>query len=45
MPSAQVWKDRHEDINSFEHHLHRNGARIVKLFLHVSKEEQKRRFL
>jgi PPK2 family polyphosphate:nucleotide phosphotransferase len=45
VPSAQVWQDRYEDINSFEHHLHRNGTRIVKLFLHVSKEEQKRRFL
>jgi len=45
VPSAQVWKDRYEDINSFEHHLQRNGTRIVKLFLHVSNEEQKRRFL
>ena len=45
MPSAQVWQDRYEDINSFEHHLQRNGTQIVKLFLHVSKEEQKRRFL
>jgi len=45
VPSAQVWKDRYEDINDFEHHLHRSGTRIVKLFLHVSKDEQKRRFL
>jgi PPK2 family polyphosphate:nucleotide phosphotransferase len=44
-PPAEVWRDRYEDINSFERHLSRNGTRIVKLFLHVSKEEQKRRFL
>jgi polyphosphate kinase 2 (PPK2 family) len=45
VPSARVWRDRYEDINAFEHHLQRNGTRIVKLFLHVSKDEQKRRFL
>ena len=43
--SDQVWRQRYDDINAFEHHLHRNGTRIVKIFLHVSKEEQKRRFL
>ncbi|MGP0029270.1 MAG: polyphosphate kinase 2 family protein [Acidimicrobiales bacterium] len=42
---SRVWQHRYEDINAFEHHLHRNGTRIVKIFLHVSKEEQKRRFL
>jgi PPK2 family polyphosphate:nucleotide phosphotransferase len=42
---ANLWKKRFEDVNAFEHHLHRNGTRIVKVFLHVSKEEQKRRFL
>ncbi len=45
VPSAQVWRDRYEDINGFERHLHRNGTRIVKIFLHVSRDEQKRRFL
>ena len=40
-----VWSDRYEDINAFERHLHRNGTRIVKIFLHLSQEEQKRRFL
>ena len=40
-----VWSERYEDINAFEHHLHRNGTRIVKIFLHVSRDEQKRRFL
>ncbi len=41
----KLWSKRYEDINAFEHHLHRNGTRIVKLFLHVSKEEQKKRLL
>ena len=41
----KLWLDRYEDINSFEHHLVRNGTRIVKFFLHVSGEEQKRRLL
>jgi PPK2 family polyphosphate:nucleotide phosphotransferase len=41
----QFWADRMEDINAFERHLARNGTKIVKLFLHVSKEEQKRRFM
>ena len=45
VPGDQVWRQRYEDINTFERHLHRNGARIVKIFLHVSQEEQKRRFL
>ncbi len=40
-----LWAKRHEDINAFERHLHRNGTRIVKLFLHVSKEEQRKRLL
>lgn len=39
------WADRYEDINAFEHHLDRNGTRIVKFFLHVSKDEQHRRFM
>ncbi len=42
---ASFWAERHEDINAFERHLDRNGTKIVKLFLHVSKQEQKRRFL
>jgi PPK2 family polyphosphate:nucleotide phosphotransferase len=42
---ADLWKKRYEDVNAFEHHLHRNGTRIVKVFLHVSKDEQRRRFL
>ena len=42
---TQFWADRYEDINVFEKHLHRNGTRIVKFFLHLSKAEQKRRFI
>ncbi len=40
-----IWNERYEDIASFERYLTRNGVRILKFFLHVSKEEQKRRFL
>lgn len=38
------WAQRFEDINAFERHLDVNGTKIVKFFLHVSKEEQRRRF-
>jgi polyphosphate kinase 2 (PPK2 family) len=41
----KFWEARFEDINAFERHLHRNGTVIRKFFLHVSKEEQKKRFL
>jgi len=44
-PPDHVWSERFEDINAFEHHLDRSGTRIVKIFLHVSREEQKKRFL
>jgi PPK2 family polyphosphate:nucleotide phosphotransferase len=44
-PSPELWRQRYDDINAFEHHLQRNGTRVMKFFLHVSKEEQKRRFL
>ncbi|MGC9453043.1 MAG: ADP-polyphosphate phosphotransferase [Oceanipulchritudo sp.] len=40
-----IWEDRFASIRDLEAHLHRNGTRIVKFFLHVSKEEQARRFL
>jgi PPK2 family polyphosphate:nucleotide phosphotransferase len=40
-----VWKERFEDIHSFERYLSRNGTVIRKFFLNVSKKEQKRRFL
>jgi PPK2 family polyphosphate:nucleotide phosphotransferase len=41
----KLWRQRYEDINAFERHLARNGTLIVKFFLHVSKAEQKRRFI
>jgi PPK2 family polyphosphate:nucleotide phosphotransferase len=44
-PTKQVWSDRYEDINAFEQHLHRNGTRIVKVYLHVSRDVQRRRLL
>ena len=40
-----IWKDRFQDIRNFERYLARNGIAIRKFFLHVSKKEQKRRFL
>jgi len=43
--TKRVWEERFGDINRFEHHLTRNGYVVLKVFLHVSKEEQRRRFL
>jgi PPK2 family polyphosphate:nucleotide phosphotransferase len=40
-----LWEERYEDINAFERHLARNGTVVRKFFLHVSREEQRRRFL
>ena len=40
-----VWKGRYRSIVDFEKHLHRNDTRVLKFFLHVSKEEQRQRFL
>ena len=40
-----IWDDRYRSINDLESHLSRNGTRILKFFLHVSKEEQRKRFL
>jgi PPK2 family polyphosphate:nucleotide phosphotransferase len=42
---ASVWKSRYRSIVAMEDHLHRNDTRIVKFFLHLSKEEQRKRFL
>ncbi|MCW6511905.1 ADP-polyphosphate phosphotransferase [Lichenifustis flavocetrariae] len=41
----ELWHDRYRSIRNQERHLHANGTRIVKLFLHMSKEEQRKRFL
>jgi PPK2 family polyphosphate:nucleotide phosphotransferase len=43
--TKKIWEERFQDIRSFERYLTRNGVVIRKFFLHVSKEEQKRRFL
>jgi PPK2 family polyphosphate:nucleotide phosphotransferase len=43
--TKHIWEDRYEDINAFEKFLTRNGVVIRKFFLHISKEEQKKRFL
>jgi polyphosphate kinase 2 (PPK2 family) len=40
-----VWKERYRSIVDMEKHLDRNGTRVVKIFLHLSKGEQKKRFL
>ena len=40
-----VWRDRYRSIVDLERHLHGNGTRIIKFFLHLSKEEQRKRFL
>ena len=41
----KIWRDRYRSIVGLERHLRGNGTRIVKIFLHVSKEEQRRRLL
>jgi PPK2 family polyphosphate:nucleotide phosphotransferase len=43
--TKHIWEQRYDDINTFEHYLTRNGIAIRKFFLHISKEEQKKRFL
>lgn len=43
--SSHVWDERYRSIVDFEKHLHRNGTRTVKVFLHLSKDEQRKRFL
>ncbi len=49
IPNAKVnkefWEMRYQDINNFEEHLTRNGTKIVKFYLNISKEEQRKRFL
>jgi PPK2 family polyphosphate:nucleotide phosphotransferase len=41
----KLWRERYRSINDFERHLSVNGTRVVKVFLHLSKEEQRKRFL
>lgn len=45
LDKKKIWKQRYESICDLEKHLHRNGTRIVKFFLHLSKDEQRKRFL
>jgi PPK2 family polyphosphate:nucleotide phosphotransferase len=49
IPESEVdgdfWADRYDDINAFERHLTRNGTTVLKFFLHISREEQRKRFL
>jgi len=43
--NSKIWKQRFEQINNFEQYLVQNGVEVVKIFLNVSSDEQKRRFL
>src|SRR3954451_2191735 len=43
--SKDIWQERFKSIRNFESHIARNGTLVLKFFLHVSKEEQRRRFL
>jgi PPK2 family polyphosphate:nucleotide phosphotransferase len=43
--TKHIWRDRFEDINALERYLTRNGIAILKFFLHLSRKEQKRRFM
>jgi PPK2 family polyphosphate:nucleotide phosphotransferase len=43
--SDVLWQNRFEDINAFEHHLTRSGTIVLKFFLHISKDEQRKRLL
>jgi PPK2 family polyphosphate:nucleotide phosphotransferase len=45
LTGKDIWDDRFKSIREFERHLARNGTLVLKFFLHVSKEEQRRRFL
>jgi len=43
--NSEIWSQRFDSIKDMEAHLHRNGTRVLKFFLHLSKDEQRRRFL
>ena len=45
LDEKNVWRERYRSIVDLENHLHRNGTRIIKFFLHLSKEEQRKRFI
>lgn len=43
--TKNIWKERYKDIRNFEKYLYHNGTKVIKFFLNVSKEEQKKRFI
>jgi PPK2 family polyphosphate:nucleotide phosphotransferase len=43
--NRKIWEERYRSIVNLEEHLHRNGTQIIKFFLHISEEEQRKRFL
>jgi PPK2 family polyphosphate:nucleotide phosphotransferase len=45
LKNGSIWRDRFKSIRGFEAHLHRNGTRVIKFYLHISKEEQRKRLL
>lgn len=45
LDESSIWEERYRSIVDFEEHLYRNGTRVIKFFLHLSKEEQRKRFL
>ncbi len=45
MDEKNIWKERYQSITDLEKHLNRNGTRVIKFFLHLSKGEQRKRFL
>jgi PPK2 family polyphosphate:nucleotide phosphotransferase len=45
LDEKNIWQERYRSIVGMEEHLHRNGTRIIKFFLHLSKGEQRKRFL
>ncbi|MHB8121308.1 MAG: ADP-polyphosphate phosphotransferase [Desulfuromonadaceae bacterium] len=45
LDEKNVWKERYRSIVDLENHLHRNGTQIIKFFLHLSEEEQRKRFI
>jgi len=45
MNEETIWPERYRSIADMEEHLHRNGTRIIKFFLHLSEDEQRKRFL
>ena len=45
LAQKNIWKERYRSIVELEAHLHRNGTRVIKIFLHLSKDEQRKRLL